>query len=86
MHAVFPELETIGRDQENLNQLSETSKPLWTDYFTGSTTQTILKWINPDFTLRATNFIIILDRICREELPVIHLGHLFSTSVSKSRL
>lgn len=82
LYAIFPEVETIIHDRNSMIQAIDSSQPVWTDHFTGTTTQIILKWINPDFTARATNFIIILDRICREELPVIHLGQLFLPSVS----
>ena len=82
LHSEFPEIDRIRRDREALDTIIEDIDSDWTDYFAGSTIQTILKWINPEFTARATSFILTIDRICRDEIPVIHIGCLFIPSVS----
>ena len=83
MHLEFPEMEFIQQDRAFLESALDAEHPCWTDNFTNSIIQINFKWINPDIISRSFNFVYALDQICRENLPVIHLGSAFDGTVSR---
>ena len=82
LHTEFPTLDNYVKDRESLDSNRDTSRMMWTEHFTGSITQMLFKWINPSFMDQSMRFVYELDKICREDLPVIHLASLFQSSVS----